>query len=41
MGYALLPIGLLGPVLYPWYLLWGLLCLAPTARRHCATGSSR
>lgn len=33
VGYALLAIGLLGPVLYPWYLLWGLLCLAPTARR--------
>ena len=33
VGYALLAIGLLGPVLYPWFLLWGLLCLAPTARR--------
>lgn len=33
VGYALLAIGLLGPVLYPWYLLWGLLCLAPSARR--------
>ena len=30
-GYALLAVGLLGPVLYPWYLLWGLLCLAPVA----------
>lgn len=33
MGYALLAAGLLGPVLYPWYLLWGLLCLAPTVQR--------
>jgi alpha-1,6-mannosyltransferase len=33
VGYALLAIALLGPVLYPWYLLAGLLCLAPTARR--------
>lgn len=33
VGYALLAIGLLGPALYPWFLLWGLLCLAPTARR--------
>lgn len=33
VGYALLAAALLGPVLYPWYLLWGLLCLAPTARR--------
>jgi hypothetical protein len=30
-GYALLTMGLLAPVLYPWYLLWGTLCLAPTA----------
>jgi hypothetical protein len=29
-GYSLLAIALLAPVLYPWYLLWGLLCLAPT-----------
>lgn len=32
VGYSLLTIGLLSPVLYPWYLLWGVLCLAPTAR---------
>lgn len=31
-GYALLAVGLLAPVLHPWYLLWGALCLAPTAR---------
>jgi hypothetical protein len=31
IGYALLAVGLLAPVLYPWYLLWGLLILAPTA----------
>jgi hypothetical protein len=30
-GYALLAMGLLAPVLYPWYVLWGALCLAPTA----------
>jgi hypothetical protein len=32
IGYGLLAVGLLGPVLYPWYLLWGVVCLAPTAR---------
>jgi hypothetical protein len=31
VGYSLLALGLLAPVLYPWYLLWGLLCLAPVA----------
>jgi alpha-1,6-mannosyltransferase len=30
-GYALLALGLLAPVLDPWYLLWGVLCLLPTA----------
>jgi hypothetical protein len=30
-GYSLLALGLLAPVLFPWYLLWGLLCLAPSA----------
>jgi hypothetical protein len=30
-GYALLALGLLAPVLYPWYLLAGLVCLAPAA----------
>ncbi|MDT4925208.1 MAG: hypothetical protein QOG01_2921 [Pseudonocardiales bacterium] len=37
-GYALLALALLAPVLYPWYLLWGTLCIAPTAtgtRRIC------
>jgi hypothetical protein len=29
-GFALLAVALLAPNLYPWYLLWGLLCLAPT-----------
>ena len=33
VGYALLAIGLLAPVLYPWYLLWGVCCLAPSATR--------
>ena len=28
----LLAIALLSPVIYPWYLLWGLLCLAPITR---------
>ncbi|MDQ2795670.1 MAG: hypothetical protein M3Y06_00650 [Actinomycetota bacterium] len=31
VGYSLLALGLLAPSLYPWYLLWGVLCLAPTA----------
>jgi hypothetical protein len=31
IGYALLAVGLLSPVIYPWYLLWGVLCLAPNA----------
>jgi hypothetical protein len=30
-GYSLLAMALLAPVLYPWYLLWGTMCLAPTA----------
>jgi alpha-1,6-mannosyltransferase len=30
-GYSLLALALLAPVLYPWYLLWGTTCLAPTA----------
>ncbi len=30
-GYALLAIGLLAPATYPWYLLWGVLLLLPTA----------
>jgi hypothetical protein len=37
-GYALLTLALLAPVLEPWYLLWGTLCLAPSAhgsRRVC------
>ncbi len=32
VGYGLLAVALSGPVVYPWYLLWGLVCLAPTAR---------
>lgn len=28
VGYALIGVALLSPVLYPWYLLWGLSCLA-------------
>ncbi|PZS19307.1 MAG: hypothetical protein DLM57_04340 [Pseudonocardiales bacterium] len=32
VGYGLLAVGLLGPVLYPWYMLWGVVVLAPTAR---------
>ncbi|MEO9139292.1 MAG: hypothetical protein ABI345_09525 [Jatrophihabitans sp.] len=30
-GYALLAVAFLAPSLWPWYPLWGLLCLAPTA----------
>jgi hypothetical protein len=32
VGFGLLAIALLSPVIYPWYLLWGVLCLAPIAR---------
>ena len=31
VGYALLALGLLAPVLHPWYLLWGVLTLLPLA----------
>ncbi len=31
-GLGLLAVAVLGPVLYPWYLLWGLVCLAPVVR---------
>jgi hypothetical protein len=31
-GFGLLAVGLLSPVVYPWYLLGGVVCLAPTAR---------
>jgi hypothetical protein len=31
VGYALLALALLSPVTYPWYVLWGVVCLAPTA----------
>jgi hypothetical protein len=36
VGFALLAVGLLGPVLYPWYLLWGLapLVLYPVRYQH-------
>lgn len=30
-AYALLALALLAPSLWPWYLLWGVLCLAPVA----------
>jgi hypothetical protein len=30
-AYSLLAVALLAPVLYPWYLLWGAVCLAPAA----------
>lgn len=32
VGYGLLAVALLGPVVYPWYLVWAVVCLAPTAR---------
>jgi hypothetical protein len=32
VGFGLLAVALLSPVIYPWYLLWGVLCLAPVAR---------
>lgn len=31
IGYALVALALLAPVVNPWYLLWGAICLAPTA----------
>jgi hypothetical protein len=31
VAYSLLALALFAPVLYPWYLLWGVLCLAPVA----------
>jgi hypothetical protein len=31
VGYALLALALFSPVMYPWYLLWPLVCLAPAA----------
>jgi alpha-1,6-mannosyltransferase len=31
VGYLLLAIGVLSPTIYPWYLLWGVLCLASAA----------
>ncbi len=35
VGCGLVAIALLGPTIYPWYLLWGTLCLAGSARgRH-------
>lgn len=32
VGYGMLAIGVFSPVVYPWYLLGGVVCLAPTAR---------
>ena len=32
VGYALLGLALLAPVLNPWYLVWGLMALVPTAQ---------
>ncbi|MDT5012257.1 MAG: alpha,6-mannosyltransferase, partial [Mycobacterium sp.] len=31
VGFSLLTLAFLGPVFYPWYVLWGALCLLPTA----------
>jgi hypothetical protein len=31
-GYALLAVALLAPISYPWYVLWGAVCLLPIAR---------
>ncbi|MCW2646149.1 MAG: hypothetical protein JWP07_2258 [Pseudonocardiales bacterium] len=30
VGYGLLAVALLSPVVYPWYLLWAVVCFAPT-----------
>ena len=32
VGLGLLAVAVLSPVIYPWYVLWGVLCLAPVAR---------
>lgn len=32
LGYGMLTVGLLSPVVYPWYLLGGVVCLVPAAR---------
>jgi hypothetical protein len=32
VGFGLLAVALLSPVIYPWYPLWGVLCLAPIAQ---------
>ncbi|MDT4938048.1 MAG: hypothetical protein QOG80_1719 [Pseudonocardiales bacterium] len=32
VGYGILAVGLLSPVVYPWYLLGGVVCLVPAAR---------
>jgi hypothetical protein len=32
VGYGMLAVGLLSPVVYPWYLLGGVACLVPAAR---------
>jgi len=32
VGFGMLAVGVLSPVVYPWYLLGGVLCLIPTAR---------
>jgi hypothetical protein len=47
VGLGLIGVAMLSPVIYPWYVLWGALCLTPIAqRRHrdllvlaCAIGS--
>src|SRR5664279_464399 len=31
VGFSLLAVALLAPVIYPWYVLWGAVCLLPTA----------
>jgi hypothetical protein len=31
IGYSMLTVGVLSPVLYPWFLLWGTVCIAPNA----------
>jgi hypothetical protein len=32
VGFGLIAVALLSPVIYPWYLLWGVVCLAPVAQ---------
>lgn len=38
VGYALLVLALASPTIFPWYALWALVCIAPTAHRRERAG---